>query len=156
MAATPAGALNPTTYNSATNAEGYTLGQKVEYQGAEYRFAKNAADGSMTNGMCCVFASATAWTVTYSNGASQISALASAGLCPVAVVPANYYFWMLVSGLYGAAQDSTNGVTLGSTVQGRATNGQFQNIPTNQSNKEVGHALANAALGVFPMMVTIG
>lgn len=157
MAATPAGSVNPTTYTSATNAEGFTLGQKLEHLGGEYRFVKNAADGAITTGMAVVMASATAWTVTYSKGASQVGALASAGLCPVASVPANYYFWVLVSGLFAFAADSTNAVTNGSAVQGsNATNGQFINVPTNQSNVPIGQALANASGNVFAIMVTVG
>ena len=133
--------------------------------GCEYRYVKNATDGSITGGMSCV------WTavptnayptgggpqiVTYSNGASQLSTYASAGLCTVITVAVSLYFFMLVKGMYYAALNAS-GVTNGSFVTAsNAVNGEFVNGAAAQVNKEIGFALANTNGAVFPIMVTVG
>ena len=154
--ASPIG-FDPTHYTS-TIAGSFVQGMKYtdSATGYEYRYAKNTTDGAITQGMSCVMASTSAFLVTYSNGASQLSLYAGAGICTLSTVATSLYFFMLVNGIYPFALDASNGVTNGSFVTGKNVNGNFINGVAAQVNKEIGYALANASGGVFPIRVTIG
>lgn len=111
--------FDPNAWNSqnSTVAAPYTLGQVVESNGFYYRYFKNAADGAWANGQVLVMASVSVYTVTYTKGASQLSAKLCVGVAPSALA-VSCYGWALVQGIHAAVLDSGNGCTLGKWLTG--------------------------------------
>ncbi len=150
--ATPNG-FNPTGYSDASGTA-FTEGAIYTYLGVGYRYVKNSTDGSTALGQCAVRASATAWLVTYSKGASALNSSKHGVGFWVAVVPVSNWGFIQIDGVI-TGKDSSNGVTAGKRVTPNTTaNGDVANV-ANAYDPGVGRALASGSGGLVAIEVVI-
>lgn len=151
--ATPIG-FDPSIYSNSA-ATDFALGGTYTYLDGVYRFVQNAGDGTTANGQCAVRASATAWIVTYSKGASAINTSKNAvGVFPGAFL-INKFCFVLIDGLHTAVKDSSNGVTAGRQVTPNTTaNGDVANV-SNAYDQSVGTAITSGSGGLCSVQVKV-
>lgn len=108
--------FDPATWNSATAAP-FTVGGVYSYLGRLFRYALNAADAAIADGVVCTRASATAFTIT---GCSRATALTGAttigGIAAgvgVGAISVSQYGFLLVFG------DHTNVLGVATVSVGR-------------------------------------
>lgn len=117
--------FDPTVVNQSSVGN-YRLGEVREYLGEEWIFVL-VADGSLVSGDVCELASATAFTVTKSLGASTKGRKAM-GVAKGAITVSRYGF-ILKRGFHAAVKDAANGCTAGSYVMPHAgTAGNAANV----------------------------
>ena len=121
---TPIG-FDPSTLNQAA-ASPYGLGEIREYNGEEFIFVK-VVDAGVAAGDVCELASATAYSVTKSLGASTKGRKAL-GVAKGTITVSQYGF-LLKRGFYASVKDAANGCTAGSYLMPHdATAGNAKNI----------------------------